>query len=91
MALIDALSFKTIIDAAASALTDAWTDTIDDGVALEIKHPTHPLRRVDKLFKFDPKTGIVTTDADYIDAAYAGSMPNKSSRFDTITDDPVAP
>ena len=89
MALIDSTAFKAATDLAAVQLTALYQDTLLTGVALEVSNPTHPLRNVEKLFNFDPKTGTVTTDASYIDAAYAGSMPNKSSRFDTITDEPV--
>lgn len=91
MALIDATAFKTAIAAAAVQLTAAWKDTVNDGVALDIKHPSHPLRRVEDLFNFDPATGVVTSDDNFIDAAYAGMVTQKGNDFEVITDPPTPP
>ena len=90
MALIIEANFVTQIDAAAAALTIAMNDDTLSGVAVEISHPYHPLRKIEKLFNFDPATGIWTTDTNYISEAYAGNLPMKGTRDQqTITTAPV--
>ena len=90
MALIIESAFKTQIDAAAVALTTAMNDDTLSGVAVEIAHPSHPLRQIKKLFNFDPATGIWTADAEYITEAYAGNSPMKGTRDQqTITEPPA--
>lgn len=89
MALILEATFVTQIDAAAAALTIAMNDDTLSGVADEISHPSHPLRKIRKLFNFDPQTGVFTTDTYYISEAYKGAMPMKGTRDQqTITDPP---
>ncbi len=90
MALIIEANFITQIDAAAAALTTAMNDDTLSGIALEIQHPYHPLRKIEKLFNFDPVTGIWTTDTDYIGEAYKDNIPMKGTRDQqTITEPPV--
>lgn len=80
-------NFITAINSAAAALTSAWTDTVLTEVAEVLRHPSHPLRRTEKLFNFDAKTGVVTTDTAYIDAVYdRGFAPSKGNPFSKITE-----
>jgi len=91
MTLVTAANFKAAVATAAVDLTTIWTDTVDTRTATEIRNPKHALRQLEKLFLFDPVTGIVTSDDAYIDAAYAGSTPNKGGPFDHVTDiEPLA-
>jgi len=85
MALVTAADFKTQAAAMAAALTTAWSDTVGTFVAAEIAHNHHPLRNIKKLFNFNPATGVVTSNDDYIDAAYAGNYPNKGTDFGVDT------
>jgi hypothetical protein len=74
MALESAANIKTAVATAAAALTTVLQDTVLTELAQAIAHPSHPLRDITKLFNFDPATGVVTADDDYIDAALAGAV-----------------
>jgi hypothetical protein len=74
MALESAANIKTAVGTAATALTTVLQDTVLTELAQAISHPSHPLRDVAKLFNFNPATGAVTADDDYIDAALAGAV-----------------
>ena len=89
MAIISAADFKTQTALMAAALTLAWLDDGETAVAVSISDPKHPLRKVDKFFNFNPATGVVTADDDYVDAAYAGLTPNKGSQLDKVTGFPL--
>jgi len=79
MAQVDKATFITQIDAAAAALTIAMSDTLLTEVAGPLKRPQTPLRKVERLFILDLKTGEYKTDTDYIDAAYEGKFPKKGT------------
>ena len=86
MALESATNIKAAIATAAADLTTALQDTVVTHTALEIRHPSHPLRKIEKLFLFNPATGVFTSDDAYIDASHAGMNPQKGSDKDVITD-----
>ena len=91
MALPDATAFKAATTLAAVQLNAAMGDTVLTGIANEISGPSHPLRRLDKLFKLDPQSGQWTSNDDYIDKAYAGKMPSEGTRGQqSVTDPPTA-
>jgi hypothetical protein len=73
MALESAANIKTAVAAAAVQLTVILQDTVLTEMASVISHPSHPLRDLLKLFVFNPATGAVTADDDYVDAAIAGA------------------
>lgn len=81
MALETAANFKTAIGTAAADITTAWSDTVLTEIAAPIRNNHHPLRKLAKLFIFNPVTGVVTANDAYIDAAYAGSYPNVGTGF----------
>jgi hypothetical protein len=85
MSIVIEATFKTQVAAAATALTTAWKDSVKTEVAASIKHPKHPLRKIEKLFNFNAATGVVTSDDAYITAAYAGNIPNKGSKVDVVS------
>ena len=85
MALVSAATFKSNVATAAADLTVAWSDSVLTEVAADIRHPSHPLRKIQKLFSFNAATGVISSDDVYIDAAYAGSMPSKGSEFDVLS------
>lgn len=90
MALISKANFITQIDAAAAALTTAFSDTVKTEFALPLSDPRHPLRKVRGLFVVDPATGVYTTNTAYIDAVYDnGAYPTMTTNIDTIGD--IAP
>ena len=83
MAILSKANFKTQIDNAATALTAAYADSVDTKVAGVIADPSHPLRQIEKLFLFNPLTGVITKDATYIDAYYDdGKTLPKKNPFD---------
>jgi hypothetical protein len=86
MSLESATNFKAAIALAAAELTTAWQDTVLTRTAEEIRDSKHALRQIEKLFLFNPATGVVTADDDYIDDAYAGEPVNKGNPFDVKTD-----
>jgi hypothetical protein len=90
MAIVDAATFKTQVATAAAALTTAIQDDTDTMVAREIFNRMTGLRQIEKLFNFDPATGVVSSDDTYIDACYAGAFPNKGTQFD-VSAPSVAP
>lgn len=80
MAQISESGFKTAVATAATALTTALKDSALTQMAASLSHPSHPLRRIEKLFNLNRATGVVTSDDVYITAAYDGetlSKPNK--------------
>ena len=81
MAIISATDFKTNVATAAAALTTCLQDDTDTKVAREIFARATGLRQIDKLFNFDPATGVVSSDDTYIDACYAGAFPDKGNQF----------
>lgn len=84
MALATATNFKASVATAAAALTTAWKDTVKTEVAANIAHPSNPLRKIEKLFSFDPATGVISANNTYIDACYAGTIPQVKNPFDVI-------
>ena len=80
MALESATNFKAAIALAAAQLTTAMTDTVLTETAVDIRNPKHPLRKLRSLFNFNPKTGVWTSNDDFIDAAYAGKTPSQGNR-----------
>jgi len=71
------------------SLTTIFGDTVLVGkMTPEFRHPSHPLRKIEKLFKMDGHSGAVSADEDYINAAYDGHAPSKGSGgFDQICSD----
>ena len=74
MPIVDKVTFIAAIEAAAIDINAAW---VDDGTPLNmdaaLKDPRHPLRALDKLFKFDTSaisTGQIIVNEAYIDQAY---------------------
>ena len=86
MSIVSAATFKTQVAAMATALTTAWKDSVQTELPKEISNPLHGLRRVEKFFNFNAKTGVVTSDDAYIDAVYAGDTPSKGNALNVITD-----
>ena len=86
MAIVDEATFQTNIATAAAALTTALTDDTVTRTALEISNPMHPLRQIEKLFNYNPSSGVVTADDDYSTAAYAGKTPSKGNPFDVVSE-----
>lgn len=83
MTLVSQANFKTAIAAAAVQLTTALQDTVDTKTAGKIADPSHPLRQIEKLFSFNPLTGVVTKDDTYIEAYYDdGQTHPKKNPFD---------
>ena len=86
MAIKSKAAIDTQLDAAAAALTSAWADDTDTRMAGVLNHPSHPLRQVEKLFKINANTGVVTTDTDYLAKAYDdGKTLAKKNPFDVIS------
>ena len=76
MAKVSAASFKGLITSASADITQALSDDTILGTASEFVNPMRPERQLERLFNFDPATGIYTANDLYIDAAYAGRRPN---------------
>ena len=90
MATPTATVVKAQLALAATALTTAHKDSVLGGVAFEFRNPHHPIRQLERLFNFDPATGVYTSDDAYVDSVYAGFAPNKSIReIHSITNDPA--
>jgi len=79
MALQTLVNFKTATALAVAQLNAAMGDDTLTGIALEIRNPSHPLRRLDKLFTLDPVTGVWASNDNYIDKAYAGNSPSQGT------------
>ena len=86
MALISEVNYKAAVALAAAQLTIMYSDTVKTEVAAEIRNPKHPLRRLKNVFLFNPVTGVVTSNDDYITAAYAGNYPTAPAQFDKVAD-----
>ncbi len=86
MAKVTATVFKSQIATAAPFVQDALRDDTLTEMAAEFKNPHHPLRKIAKLFLYNPANGAVTANDAYIDAAYAGEYPNVGSGADKIND-----
>jgi len=89
MAQVTEAIFKQKMADFAAALTDAMADDTDNGMAAVLTDPRHPLRDIEKLFNFDPQTGQVTANTDYIGKTYEGKKPSVSNPFDQISDPPI--
>ena len=89
MALIDELSFKAAADLAAAQLTIMWSDTVKTEMAVALKNPHSPLRQSDQLFLVNLATGVVTTNADYITAAYAGKYPPQNEPLGGVAEEAI--
>ena len=75
MARVDATAAKA---AAALAAVQLTTIMQDDTVAELAEGNTNnhsPMRNIKNLFLLDAATGVVTSNDDYIDSAYAGNYP----------------
>lgn len=74
MALKDKTAFNIGMDVLVGGLNDALNDdTVPNQIADVLKSPTHPLRDILKLIKFDTgdiSTGQFIRNDDYIDAFY---------------------
>ncbi len=86
MAKVTETVFKSQIATAAPFIQDALRDDTLVEMAVEFKNPHHPLRKIEKLFIYDPATGGVVANDDYIAKAYAGKYPNVGSGSDKIND-----
>jgi len=81
MAQYSEANTKTAVAAAAVQLTLILKDTVKSEVTPKLQSPHHPIRQIEKLFDFNPKTGVVTSDDTYITAAYDGLFPSKGNEF----------
>lgn len=71
MALKTKAAILTELNLIAASLNTAYADTVS-GVAVEVKRPTSPLRRLNKLFNISA-AGVVTTNTAYVDAIFNGA------------------
>jgi len=81
MAQISEAAAKTAAAAAAVQLTLILGDSVDTRCHGFLYHPSHPMRKIEKLFNFNPLTGVVTSDDVYITAAYDNVEEKKKSEF----------
>lgn len=81
MAQISEAAAKTAAAAAAVQLTLIFGDSVDTRCHGKLYHPSHPMRQIEKLFNFNPLTGVVTSDDVYITAAYDNVREMKKSEF----------
>ena len=86
MAIVTEVNFKAANALAAAQLTVMFQDTVKTEMAVALKQPYQPLRRLEKLWILDPATGVVTSNDDYITLAYAGGFPNVGSQTKAIGD-----
>jgi len=92
MARITATAAKAAAATAAADLTTILQDDTLTELFNDYKESHHPMRGVEKLFLLDPATGVVTSNDDYIDSAYAGNYPTsgiESGRESQGTPTPV--
>jgi hypothetical protein len=90
MALESATNFKAALALAAVQLNAAMQDTVLSEMAVDIRNPFHPLRKLRSLFSFDPATGLWSSNDAYVDKAYAGVYPNSDNRDQMLATDLVA-
>ena len=86
MAQYSEANTKTQVANAATALTLIFKDTVLTEVAAPLSSPTHPLRKIEKLFNFNASTGVVSSDDAYITACFAGTVPYKQNPFQVFTE-----
>ena len=89
MALNTEINVKAQAALIATALNTALGDTVLTGLAVELSHPSHPLRNISKMVTLS-NVGVFTANDDYIAAAFAGTRLNPSADAqESITPDPV--
>ncbi len=92
MARITATAAKAAAATAAVDLTTILQDDTLEELFLDYKNAQHPIRKFENFFLVDAATGVVTSNDDYIDNAYAGDYPTsgiESGRQDAGVPSPL--
>jgi hypothetical protein len=79
MARVDATAAKAAAALAAAQLTVIMQDDTIASLAADNKENATPMRRIESLFILDADTGVYTSNDAYIDSAYAGNFPHKTT------------
>ena len=91
MARVDATAAKAAAALAAAQLTTILQDDTLTELFNDYKENHHPMRGMEKLFLLAPATGVVTSNDDYIDAAYAGDYPTSGIASGRQSQGPATP
>jgi len=91
MARVDATAAKAAAALAAAQMTVILQDDTLTELAVENKENHSPMRDMEAMLLLDPDTGVVTSNDDYIDAAYAGNYPNSGRESGRDSQGPATP